>query len=296
MSRPLGVSMVMRLGDVTWNVADDDGGVQLAAVLDGWDVEPEPRGSHLPRSYAPGALPGRVLHGTKPLTLRGLVTCLNAEAAEATAQAVALTRREVLSDAGAVLTVEEPGRAKRLRVHALPGAPGQVEWLSPTAFLVELPMVAVDPYKEDAADPAPRSTGPRQAVYGRGYPTAYPYGYDKLAAGLVGGEVVLDNVGTADAYPTLRINGPAPVGTEVTRMESGRGLRLAVALAAGEWVVLDLRRRVLLHRGVFPQRKWLSPGYEWFAIEPGRNTLRLTTPTPSTSTRLRVADFRSAWL
>lgn len=100
------------------------------------------------------------------------------------------------------------------------------------------------------------------------------------------------NAGTATTFPTFTINGP--VQTPTIRNETlGRQLTINIALAAGEFLVVDTANRTVLLNGTADRYSLLTTA-QWFGLAPGGNDLRFSALVSSASTA--TISWRSAWI
>lgn len=129
---------------------------------------------------------------------------------------------------------------------------------------------------------------------GGGYtvPMILPY----ISAAATGGSVVLNNAGSATAWPTLnsdgsggiRLTGPLtnPVITNVT---TGTLLQLgSYTIASGDVVVIDMKKHTITINGLslISQKTATS---DWWGLAPGNNTITLTTSSTSDTGSMTLA-------
>lgn len=106
------------------------------------------------------------------------------------------------------------------------------------------------------------------------------------------------NVGTADAWPIIRITGPCSAAS-VTHAESGRVLSLpSLVLTVGQWVEIDTRPQ---HRTVRRENggnasALLSPAsrIDLFSLPPGQSEFRYTAFDSTNTSRMRLT-WRDAY-
>lgn len=110
------------------------------------------------------------------------------------------------------------------------------------------------------------------------------------------GQVVINNPGNTPAPVWLRIDGPIPAGGwSVTHIGKQKSLTFAtaLALAAGEFVTVDMEQREVMAQGQAPRSGYVS-GRGWFALDPGENTIAFSAQNPSATAQLTVTT-RPAW-
>lgn len=110
------------------------------------------------------------------------------------------------------------------------------------------------------------------------------------------GQVVLNNTGNAPAPVWLRIDGPIPAGGwSVTHIRKQQTLTFAtsLALAAGEFVTVDMEAREVLAQGQAPRSGYVT-GRGWFSLDPGENTIAFSAQNYSATAQLTVTT-KPAW-
>lgn len=133
----------------------------------------------------------------------------------------------------------------------------------------------------------PSSTG------GLTYPVTYPVTYSGVTNS---GVLRINNPGNTDAPVWLRIDGPIPAGgwtvTHVGRKQS-LTFSTALALGAGEFVTVDMRKREVLAQGQSARAGYVT-SRGWFELEPGDNDIAFSAQNYSSTALLTVAT-RPAW-
>jgi hypothetical protein len=133
----------------------------------------------------------------------------------------------------------------------------------------------------------PSSTG------GRTYPAPYPITYTGVSNT---GVVRVNNPGNAQAPVWLRIDGPIPAGGwTVTHVGKKQSLSFAssLALAAGEFVTVDMDRREILAQGQSPRAGYVT-SRGWFTLDPGPNDIAFSAANYSSTAQLTVTT-KPAW-
>lgn len=120
------------------------------------------------------------------------------------------------------------------------------------------------------------------------YPVEYPVVYGGGSGTAVGSAV---NAGTTDVDWTATLTGPL-TNPRLEHVESGRFIRVAATLTAGQTLLLDSSAGALLFGGVSPRPTWFAAGSRWFLLAPGSNSVRLTADTGMGSA---LIEWRPGW-
>lgn len=114
-----------------------------------------------------------------------------------------------------------------------------------------------------------------------------------IPAVTVTGQVSLTNPGNESGPVRLRIEGPV-VGPLVTHVSTGAQLVFAssLALAAGEWVDVDMEARTVLANGQASRNGWIT-SRGWSAFDPGVNSWAFTASSYNPAARLTVSAVPS---
>lgn len=110
------------------------------------------------------------------------------------------------------------------------------------------------------------------------------------------GQVTVTNPGNTQAPVWLRIDGPVPAGGwTVTHVGKRQSLSFAtsLALAAGEFVTVDMEAREVLAQGQSPRAGYVT-SRGWFTLDPGENTIAFSAANYSATAQLTVTT-RPAW-
>ena len=152
-------------------------------------------------------------------------------------------------------------------------------------------VVAKDPLKYGdlvtATTLLPSSTG------GRTYPATYPITYTGVSNT---GVVRINNAGNTQAPVWLRIDGPIPAGGwTVTHVRKKQSLAFAssLALAAGEFVTVDMDRREILAQGQSARAGYVT-SRGWFTLDPGANDIAFSAANYSPTALLTVTT-KPSW-
>lgn len=120
-----------------------------------------------------------------------------------------------------------------------------------------------------------------------------------VAGVLVGGSLVLTNLGTTDTSLKARIDGPAiEPGLVLSRPDGTvQTLSFDLDLAAGQWLDIDTAARTALLNGLASanQRGVADWDMDPYPIQPGVNTLRFTSADYNDTAQM-TAEYRSAWV
>lgn len=119
-----------------------------------------------------------------------------------------------------------------------------------------------------------------------------------VAGVLVGGSLVLTNLGTTDTSLRARIDGPAVEPRLVLGRPDGtvQILSFDLDLAAGQWLDIDTAARTALLNGLAGsnQRGVADWGMDPYPVQPGPNTLRFASAVYNPTAQI-TAEHRSAW-
>lgn len=255
-----GVSVV--LNGFSLNVLDQFGVLwQTLIPLGGWDGSPSSSLTLTQKTRAAGAWTGPRNLTQRVITLGGMVTAPDADAAVAASERLAAA---VMLDA-AVLTVMR-GSTVRSAIVYRQGEVG-FEEMTDLIFGWSIDLVAPDPRKFAAAVSA--TTALPSGSGGFSVPFTVPFA---INSNIVSGEVHLTNPGNATGAVVLRIDGPV-VGPQITHV--GTGLQLifssSLTLAAGEWLEVDTEAQTALANGQASRNNAIT-SRGWFGFESGPNT------------------------
>jgi len=167
----------------------------------------------------------------------------------------------------------------------------QIAYLTDKIARYSIQIVAKDPLKYGdlvtATTVLPSSTG------GRTYPAPYPITYTGVSNT---GVVRVTNAGNTQAPVWLRIDGPVPAGGwTVTHVGKKASLSFAssLALAAGEFVTVDMGKREILAQGQSARAGYVT-SRGWFSLDPGPNDIAFSAANYS-STALLTVTTKPSW-
>lgn len=111
-----------------------------------------------------------------------------------------------------------------------------------------------------------------------------------------GGQLLLDNSGTAPMYPVYYVFGPCSA-FELQSADTGHTLRLPYDVADGDYVRVDMRSATVLLNGTTDVSGELDLVKNQFFAAPGRGLWRVnfTADDPGANTKVR-ADYRYTWV
>lgn len=150
--------------------------------------------------------------------------------------------------------------------------------------------VCPDPREYDAVLSSYTTALPTGGAGGMGFPTSYPHGF---GSGGSGGDIVATNAGNVPAPLTLRINGP------VTNPVVGVGddtLQLSIAVAAGDFLLIDTERHTVLLNGTATRRGAVVSGSRFPLLPPGQHTVQYRAGSAYDAAATLQLTYRSAWL
>lgn len=102
------------------------------------------------------------------------------------------------------------------------------------------------------------------------YPVTYPVQF----GGSSGGSVTASNNGNAPAFPLVTLYGPM-INPVIGNDSTGESIRLNLTLVAGDVVVVDMKKRLIVQGGTTNRMGAFISGSKFWAILPGLNNLRV---------------------
>ena len=108
-----------------------------------------------------------------------------------------------------------------------------------------------------------------------------------------GGQITATNNGLAPAWPTIVLNGPL-TNPRIDNITTGRWLSLTLSMVAGDVVTIDTFNKTIIQGTNTNRIDKLSTDSKWWWLEPGSNTLRLTSTVSGEAGSAEVT-FRDAW-
>lgn len=254
-------------------------------TFDGWDGSPNPTLDLEQRGRGHGATDSESFMTARVLTMGGLIHGADRAALEAAFDrlnaAVQLEPFEVL--------VAEYGRVRNIMVRRQ----GAVipTWHSDKLAEYSVLVSAKDPRK--FGDLASYSTVLPFSTGGLVRPSTWP----RTWTGVSGtGTITVNNPGNTEAPVWLRIDGPLPAGGHsVTHQGKKRTLTFGttLALAAGEFLTVDMDRREVLAQGQSPRSGYVT-NRGWFSLDPGENVISFSSVNYSATASLTLST-KPAW-
>lgn len=272
------------LGDLTLNAVDADG---VVWVLEGfnWEDSAASTVEITQRGRGHGATGSEGFYQAMVYTLSGTImapsAALGFAARNRMAAAVTLEPFQMtVADGGAVL-------------HSIVERQDQVIFkrLNPTDRTFSIQVVAKDPRK--FGDLVSYSTVLPFSSGGLVRPSTWP----RTWSGVSGtGTVTVNNPGNTEAPVWLRIDGPLPAGGHsVTHQGKKRTLTFGttLALAAGEFLTVDMDRREVLAQGQSARSGYVT-NRGWFSLDPGDNVISFSSVNYSATASLTLTT-KPAW-
>lgn len=109
----------------------------------------------------------------------------------------------------------------------------------------------------------------------------------------IGGTLTLQNEGTFNSSPIIRIDGPV-TNPRVESITQGKTLALDITVGVGEYLTIDTELRTVLLDDTASRYNALTTTSQWFDLSPGENEVRFQASTPTAAT-MTIA-WRSAWV
>ena len=125
---------------------------------------------------------------------------------------------------------------------------------------------------------------------GTSWPVVWPLSWGSAGAG---GLLTCTNAGTFEARPVLTITGPIDNPT-ITNLTTGMSFTLAITLAPGDTLTIDMKARTVILNGT-ASRRGNATVAQWWSIIPGANSVQFSANTVQVGSQLTVA-FASAWI
>lgn len=280
-------SSPVALGDLVLNTIDADGTVWALEEFPEWEGSAASTLEVNQRARGHGGTSSEPFYQPRTLTMAGKIKARTPQLLNAARDR--LNRAVSLHDF--TLLVSESGYVRHMTVKR------QDEVLSPTVkgfptlaeFSIQLK--ADDPLKYGelvtASTLLPSSTG------GLVRPSTWPRTWTGVSNT---GIIRINNTGNENAPLWLRIDGPIPAGGwSVSHVDHDEVLTFAtsLALAAGEFVTVDMENREVLAQGQSPRSGYVT-SRGWFSLDPGFNDIAFSAVNHS-ATALLTATTKPAW-
>lgn len=273
------------VGDLVLGAVDPHGSRWNLQGFEGWTGSPAPTGEFKQRGRGHGATTSESFLTARNMVLSGRVTAPSPEALTASLNDLnAAVRLD-----GFLLAVSETGfirscEARRSGEVLTPKVNNRIAKFS-------IQVAAKDPRKfgdlESYSTVLPFSSG------GLVRPSTWP----RTWTGTSGtGTITVNNPGNTEAPVWLRIDGPLPAGGHsVTHQGKKRTLTFGttLALAAGEFLTVDMDRREVLAQGQSPRSGYVT-NRGWFSLDPGENVISFSSVNYSATASLTLST-KPAW-
>lgn len=291
----------IELRETLFDGCDTEAGLIVAEMLDGFGVPPT-RNADVLRPMTHGLFASPQYLGGRTMTV-GIV-------AQAATYAALIALMESLGAAWAPVVDTDPDRVVELAFtlgdastkYLVFGKPMRAPWgyatlartydsTQPFTDAALCEFLATDPRiydltLESAALAAGTATG------GHGWPHGWPHGWGSASPG----SATATNDGNIATYPSFVIaaNASAFSNPTLTNVTTGQSWSIALSIPASETLEVDFADRTVLLNGTADRSQFVTrPPSEWWAIEPGANTIELT---GSGTTGTATVQWRDAYL
>lgn len=160
-----------------------------------------------------------------------------------------------------------------------------VQWVAPLGVLESNDLHTFTIWSGGDGTPAPGRTYP--LVFARSYPAA-----------LVQGTGPVINGGSADAYPLVKLYGPA-TNPAIDNSTQGRSITFTgLTIAVGEYLEIDLRNHTVRMNGDPLDSRYSSLDFAtsaWWTLSPGLNMIRFHPTTSTAAVTAAVGTYRDAY-
>lgn len=237
-----------------------------------------------------GAEHGPFYAGRRPVTLEGFVHVDGITPTIRNSRVDKLLRATLALRADATLKWQESGGVGR-QVSLRRQSPTRITGRRPKNFLVA--MVAADPRVVSQALHSDTVAASAAAQAGFNFPLNFPLDFTEFVGATA--SISVTNAGNGDAIPSFVVTGPI-LNPRIENLTTGKELRLAYNLGAGETLTLDGQERTILLNGTIDRYSALDfSASEWWTLEPGANTVRLQATASSSPAGLAIT-WRDTWL
>jgi len=276
---------LVAIGDLVLGATDPYGVQWTVKKFDGWPGSPGTTLQLSQRARGHGATTTEPFLPPRIMALEGLIMAPDLAALD---DAFDRLNAVVTLDPTAMLVAE----ASRVR-NCMVQRKGEVipDYLTDKVGSYSILISAADPRK--FGDLVSLSTGLPSSTGGLVYPVTYPVTHTGVSNT---GIIQVTNSGNEQAPVWLRIDGPIPAGGwTVTHVGKKQSLTFAtsLALAAGEFVTVDMDRREVLAQGQSARSGYVT-SRGWFSLDPGVNEIAFSAANYS-STALLTVSTKPAW-
>jgi hypothetical protein len=275
---------IVAVNGLVMNATDDDDCLFVLSAFDGWG-SPGSTVELSQRARANGATESEAYLKPRTMSLAGSITTMDpARLSTAVDELLA-----AITVAPFTVSVNESGRIRSLTARRQDDV--IVNWLNAYEAEFSAQIVAKDPLKY--GDLVAESTALPYSSGGLIRPSTWP----RTWTGVSGtGTVSITNDGNEQSPAWLRIDGPIPAGGwAVTHVAKKQSLTFAssLALAAGEFVTVDMERREVLAQGQAARAGYVT-SRGWFSLDPGENDIAFSAQNYSSTARMTVTT-KPAW-
>jgi Phage tail protein len=283
MSEPL-LLPVFTVDGWSGNTVDDDRVEWWVTKEEGWSSGPDVRLELANRPQRDGSFDARSFRSARVITLEGTAIAPDPDTRERAKDRIAA----LLMDGSrlAELAVRERTVTRRALVRL--SAATKIVDRTPHSFDWSLHLTAPDPLRH-SADQHTRSCGLPQPGAGLTFPVTFLLEFGEPS----GGTLMLDNVGTAVAWPVWTITGPCdqPV---IRNNSAGKWLGFGLRLLNGDTLVVDAAARTV-RLGDASRRAAVLPHSTWFGLLPGRTAIGFDAMNVE-ETGVLTVTWRDAWI
>jgi hypothetical protein len=274
---------VATLGTLAFNTADSNGVMFWLEKLEGWgSPKSTVQVTQKPRSH--GGWRSEAFLTPRTIVLTGTI--------EAPTAALLAQSRHALNAAASLsdtaFSVTEYGETLYATVARNDEVIYGGETPLWTSFSVQL--IAPDPLRYGPIVTA--STGMASSSGGLTWPVTWPVSWPSTVSS---GTISINNPGNETVYPLIRVDGPCP-GPILTHIGSGTQLVLSssLVLQAGEWLLIDMKRRKTLANGQSSRDGYIT-SLGWFGFEPGPNDIACAGSVYNAGALFTVTTPMGAW-
>lgn len=150
--------------------------------------------------------------------------------------------------------------------------------------------LAVDP-RLYSLDLLTDSATPSTSSGGFSFPLGpFPFAFGSASPG----SITANNAGNIESYPAITVEAITDLsGITLTNVTTGESWSITLTVAAGDFLVVDMGERTVYLSGTASRSSLVNrPGSDWWAVQPGDNTLQFSASGDGTAT----FAWRSAWL
>lgn len=243
---------------------DEFGNVWIWQTITGWFGGVDVRAAPIPRLLADGDYDGPATFGGRTVEIAGVVIAQNRAGLQLAMDRVARVlagqvRRGALIVDEAVVPV-----ARTISVRL--GGSTLVERTATLQASWSISLYSSDSVRYGLTQHVDRVV-PYVSGVGRTYNLTFPRTYGALGSN---GRLTVHNLGDANSHPTITFYGP--VTNPAMRIVGGDRIKLMMAIAVGEFVVIDCAKRTVDYGGS-SRRHLLTSDSRWLLFGPGRTDL-----------------------